>query len=163
LPLETLQARLHLETDPLAVRSGLEPLLEIADRAPLEQRSAFICVYANALIASGKPHKASELLDMVEAPTWLQARLEVVRQHLAPDRSNPPHLQTILEHAPPLDALELLCLLKTSKAQSQEIDRLERQLIDSLKGFPELTVKFHSRLGTLRERGKAHDALRRKP
>jgi DNA-binding SARP family transcriptional activator/predicted ATPase len=163
LPLETLQARLHLETDPLAARSGLEPLLEIADRAPLEQRSAFICVYANALIASGELHKADKLLDMLEAPTWLQARLEIVRQHLEPDRSNPADLQAILEHAPPLEALELLYLLDINKTRTQQIDRLEKQLFDSLEGFPELSVKFHSRLGTLRERGKAHDALRREP
>jgi DNA-binding SARP family transcriptional activator/predicted ATPase len=163
LPLETLHSRLELESEPVAARSRLEPLLEISDRAPPEQRAAFVCAYASALIATGEQSRAFSLVDSFEAPTWMWARLETVRQLADTRRASPTALKQILEHAPPLEAFELLCLLEADKTRTLEIEHLEQQLIEGFQGFPDLSVHFRARLGTLRERGKAHDALRRKP
>ena len=183
LPLETLHARLELESDPIAARSRLEPLLQIATQAPPEQHAAFICIYASALIATNDVRQAQSVLRS-EAPEWMLARLETVRQRAdqqadqqadqhAYQRADQPRsthdaLKQILDLAPPLERFELLCSLEpetatTLKIDRLEIDRLEKQLLASLNGFPELSVAFHSRLGTLRERAMADDDLRREP
>jgi DNA-binding SARP family transcriptional activator/tetratricopeptide (TPR) repeat protein len=163
LPLETLHARLELESDPVAARARLEPLLEIADRAPPEQHAAFVCVHASALIASNDFSQALGVVRSLDAPGWMRARLESVRQRAEKLRPFPTDLQKILAHAPPLESLELLCLLEPNRTRKLEIEHLEQQLIGSLDGFPDLSVNFRSRLGTLRERGKAHDVLRSEP
>jgi tetratricopeptide (TPR) repeat protein len=162
LPLETLHARLELESNPAAARARLEPLLEIADRAPPEQHAAFVCVHASALIATKDLNQAFAMVHSLEAPTWMQARLESVRQSAQKQGMIPKGLNQILGHAPPLEGLELLCFLEPNATRKTEMDRLEKQLIGSLEGFPDLLVNFRSRLGTLRERGKAHDVFRSK-
>ena len=164
LPLETLLARLEFESGQLAeAHSRLAPLTDLADRAPPEQRTAFICVYARILIDLGEVSSATTLIAHVDPPQWMRARLEGVRQMTAKNPTTPEQLKIILEHAPPLEKLELLCTLKDSKATGLEVERLEKQLTGSLDGHPELLGIFLTRLGTLRERGMAHDALRSEP
>jgi tetratricopeptide (TPR) repeat protein len=164
LALETLQARLEFESgQPEPARSRLEPLTELANRAPPEQRIAFACIYASILIDLEDAQTALNLIAHLEPPQWMQARLERVRQMIAENPTASDQLQPILEHAPPLEGLELLHTLNGSKANRLEIERLEKQLIGSLEDHPELREFFLTRLGTLRERGMAHDALRRTP
>jgi tetratricopeptide (TPR) repeat protein len=169
LPLETLWARLELELGQADLaRVRLEPLINIADRAPPEQRAAFACIYASALTAINQKSHAIEVIGSLEAPDWMRARLETVRQRAValgsrPEHLIPEHLTQILEHSPSLEGFELLCSLEPNGARQLKLERLEKQLIGSLDGFPELSVNFCSRLGTLRERGMAHDALRREP
>jgi DNA-binding SARP family transcriptional activator len=162
LPLETLQARLEFESGQLEpARSRLEPLTQLADRAPPEQRTAFACVYASILIELGETQTLLELIAHLDPPQWMQARLERVKQMIAEIPTTPERFKRILEQAPPLERLELLCALEDSNANRLEVQGLERQLIGSLEDHPELSVMFLTRLGTLRERGLTHDALRR--
>jgi hypothetical protein len=99
------------------------------------------------------------------------ARLENVRLLAGENPTTPTDLKRILEDAPPLEALELLWTLNgrdsdsgsQTKTRKLEITRLEQQLIASLEDHPELSVNFLAHLGTLRERGMAHDVLRREP
>jgi hypothetical protein len=164
LPLETLRARLEFESGELATaHSRLEPLIGLADRSPPEQRTAFVCVYARTLMDLGEVSSAINLIAHLDPPQWMQARLEGVRQMTAQIPTTPERLRPILEHAPPLERLELLCTLPDSKANRLEIERLEHQLTSSLEDHPELRKFFLTRLGTLRERGMAHDALRSEP
>ena len=164
LPLETLRARLEFESGQVAAaRSRLEPMIELAERAPPEQRTAFSCVYAHILIDLGEVSSAINLIADLNPPQWMRARLENVHQMIAENPTTPERLKPILEHAPPLERLELLCTLKDSDANRLEIKRLEKNLIGSLEGHPELLGFFLRRLGTLRERRMAHHALRREP
>jgi DNA-binding SARP family transcriptional activator/predicted ATPase len=172
LPLEILWARLELEMGRAELaRVRLEPLIEVANRAPPEQRAAFTCLLASALSITGQQAKAQAQLEQVNPPAWMLARLENVRLLAGGNPTTPTDLKRILEAAPPLEALELLWTLNgqvsdsgaQTKTQKSEISRLEQQLITSLEDHPELSVNFLARLGTLRERGMAHDVLRREP
>jgi hypothetical protein len=172
LPLETLWARLELEMGKAELACArLEPLINIADRAPPEQRTAFACLLASALSITGQQAKALARLEQIDPPAWMLARLENVRLLTGENPTTPSDLRRILEAAPPLEALELLWTLNgrdsdsgpQSKARRLEISRLEQHLIGSLEDHPEWSVNFLARLGTLRERGMAHDVLRREP
>jgi tetratricopeptide (TPR) repeat protein len=172
LPLETLWARLELEVGQAELAClRLEPLIEVTDRAPPEQRTAFTCLFASARIITGQQAKAKAQLEHIDPPAWMLARLENVRLLAGENPTTPTDLKRILEDAPPLEGLELLWTLNgrdsdsgsQSKTRKLEITRLEQQLITSLEDHPELSVNFLARLGTLRERGMAHDVLRREP
>ncbi len=172
LPLESLWARLELELGKAELaHARLEPLMDIADRSPPEQRTAFACLLAVALASTDEQAKALARLDLIDPPAWMLARLENVRLLAGEIPTTPENLKRILEHAPPLEALELLWTLNglvpdsgpQTKARRLEIARLEQQLIGSLEDHPELFVNFLARLGTLRERGMAHDVLRSEP
>ena len=165
LPLETLQACLEFESnDFAAARSRLEPLGQLASRAAPEQRTAFACVYARIAFALQDVQAALNSIADLEPPQWMRARLESVRQTVAKESTPPHQLQRILNHAPTLEGLELLWTINThSKQDRMRIERLEIQLIGSLEDQPKLQDLFLLRLGTLRERATAHDALRRRP
>jgi hypothetical protein len=139
-------------------------MMELANRAPPEQRSAFACVYASILIEQGQTETALDLITHLEPPQWMQARLERLHQILADHPKTPAQLTAILKHAPPLERLELLHSINgDSRKEQLEIERLETQLLEGLEDHPELRECFLARLGTLRERDMAHDALRRTP